>query len=333
MRITLTRGLFLAFLFPTITLIVYLTALYSAQNTSPANQRSLVLTNNVQNFYKLDASKKEVTSHTLLESRQDIKEESLLSSNSPVASRRDVEDLKEAFSNSPQLHTILPPSTMDESKQTLSHSSKDTILAQRQDMEEGNKTSLPASYIPQSTVLPLQEIVSYNFGPYSGKYFEDACKRAEEQVLECSLRPSRPLTPLEASGGDILFTVRTTVKYHAVRLPDILETWLSGVDPAGVYIVSDGKDEDLEKKLGVLGHVSYNYLGLGARLFFYCGYSKPSMLDVCRHLYSHGNILMQPPGVLDIQLTDEQVFSLLCVHSYRYTRKSKPLYWVSKCAQ
>lgn len=120
------------------------------------------------------------------------------------------------------------------------------------------KTTLPASYSRNKTgPLSLQKD-TYSFGPYSGEYFENACKHSKEKIIECSKLQSRLLTPLEVSGGDILFTVRTTAKYHAARLPDILDTWLSSADPKSVYIISDGRDEDLEKKLGILGQVS-NY--------------------------------------------------------------------------
>lgn len=113
-------------------------------------------------------------------------------------------------------------------------------------------SSKPAPYTPK-TSPPSRKKDTYTFGPYAGKYFEDLCKHSKEQVVECSKVSSRLLTPLEASGGDILFTVRTTAKYHAARLPEILDTWLTSVDPQSVYIVSDKSDEDLEKKLHLLG--------------------------------------------------------------------------------
>lgn len=182
MRSRLTRGLGL-YLFLTVILIVYLTSLYGAQNTSLSHYNSQVLSIiDVQN-HEVDTSNQTEVKHML--STQKV-----------------------SYSHGQE--------------NTLSHGS----------------------------------VVLYNFEPYSGKYFEDACQRAERQVLECSQCVSRPLTPAEFSGEDILFTVRTTVKYHAARLPEILETWLGGVDPASVYVVSDGKDEDLEEKLGLLGNYS-----------------------------------------------------------------------------
>ena len=112
-----------------------------------------------------------------------------------------------------------------------------------------------APYTQNKIGSPSQQKDTYTFGPYAGKYFESICNHSKEQVIECSKVSSRPLTPLEAAGGDILFTVRTAAKYHTTRLPEILDTWLTSVDPRSVYIVSDESDKDLEKKLELIGQV------------------------------------------------------------------------------
>ena len=67
--------------------------------------------------------------------------------------------------------------------------------------------------------------------------------------MECSSVPSRPLTPSEAAGGDILFSVKTTFKYHNRRPREILDTWLQDVDPHNVFFVTDTQDKNLENNL------------------------------------------------------------------------------------
>ena len=67
--------------------------------------------------------------------------------------------------------------------------------------------------------------------------------------MECSSVPSRPLTPSEAAGGDILFSVKTTLKYHDTRPREILDTWLQDVDPHNVFFVTDTQDKNLQNNL------------------------------------------------------------------------------------
>ena len=85
-------------------------------------------------------------------------------------------------------------------------------------------------------------------------YFREVCSRVLEPLVECSNKTMpRKLSPFEASGGDIMFTMRTTVSYHETRLPVLLETWLGDMEPGNVFLVTDGGDEDLEWKLNTLG--------------------------------------------------------------------------------
>ena len=85
------------------------------------------------------------------------------------------------------------------------------------------------------------------------EYFKEICEETTKPLLECSGKPRRNLTSLQAAGGDIMLTIRTTVKYHDTRLPVMFETWLGDVDPTNVFIVTDGEDEDLIWQTNSLG--------------------------------------------------------------------------------
>lgn len=84
------------------------------------------------------------------------------------------------------------------------------------------------------------------------EYFQEVCNSRVEPLVECLNRSKRQLNVSEAEGSDILFSMRTTLRYHEERLPLLFETWLTDVDPANVYIVTDGDDEDLTWKLRTL---------------------------------------------------------------------------------
>ena len=89
---------------------------------------------------------------------------------------------------------------------------------------------------------------------YPAVYFREVCNKTLEPLVECSNKTMpRKLSPFEESGGDIMFTMRTTVSYHETRLPVLLETWLGDMEPGNVFLVTDGGDEDLEWKLNDLG--------------------------------------------------------------------------------
>lgn len=85
------------------------------------------------------------------------------------------------------------------------------------------------------------------------EYFRNECQSTSDPLVECSGRPYRNLSEAEASGRDILFPIRTTLKYHESRLSVLFETWLDNIDPRSVYIVTDGEDEDLQWKTRTLG--------------------------------------------------------------------------------
>ncbi len=53
----------------------------------------------------------------------------------------------------------------------------------------------------------------------------------------------RPLTANEQAGNNILFTLRTTRKFHEKRLPVLFDTWLTTVNTSNVFLVTDGGED------------------------------------------------------------------------------------------
>ena len=82
---------------------------------------------------------------------------------------------------------------------------------------------------------------------------QNMCESTLEPLVECSKILPRNLTGLEAVGSDIMFTIRTTTKYHKSRLPVLFDTWLNDIEPKNMFIVTDGQDEQLETKIESLG--------------------------------------------------------------------------------
>ena len=99
---------------------------------------------------------------------------------------------------------------------------------------------------PQVIIKPLQRTSK----PLQGNHVK--CK-ATEPLVECLKRPARNLTRAEESGDDILFSLRTTVKLHKKRLPVLFKTWLSTVNLSNVFLVTDGKDANLEREIASTG--------------------------------------------------------------------------------
>ena len=79
------------------------------------------------------------------------------------------------------------------------------------------------------------------------------CRRTLEPLVECLERPARNLIGYEKDGNDIMLTLRTTVKFHEKRLPVLLQTWLSTVNLSNVFLVTDGRDNALERKTADAG--------------------------------------------------------------------------------
>ena len=99
---------------------------------------------------------------------------------------------------------------------------------------------------PQVIIKPLQHMSK----PLQNNHVK--CK-ATEPLVECLKRPARNLTRAEKSGDDILLSLRTTVKLHKKRLPVLFKTWLSTVNLSNVFLVTDGKDANLEREIATTG--------------------------------------------------------------------------------
>ena len=95
-----------------------------------------------------------------------------------------------------------------------------------------------------------QVIIQYTSKPRRNNFVK--CK-ATEPLVECLKRPARNLSRAEESGDDILFSLRTTVKFHKKRLPVLFKTWLSTVNLSNVFLVTDGKDANLEQEIASTG--------------------------------------------------------------------------------
>ena len=57
-----------------------------------------------------------------------------------------------------------------------------------------------------------------------------------------SLQGHRELSDLERSGGNVMFTLRTMLRYHTSRVPVLMETWLTTLNRSKLFIVTDGED-------------------------------------------------------------------------------------------
>ena len=95
-----------------------------------------------------------------------------------------------------------------------------------------------------------QVIIQHKSKPRQNNHVK--CK-ATEPLVECLKRPARNHTRAEESGDDILFSLRTTVKFHKKRLPVLFKTWLSTVNLSNVFLVTDGKDANLEQEIASTG--------------------------------------------------------------------------------
>ena len=75
-----------------------------------------------------------------------------------------------------------------------------------------------------------------------------------EPLVECQSRQLN-YSPnwWEKNGNNIMFTLRTTRKFHRNRLPQLFQTWLTTVNRSNVFVVSDERDEVLEYRIKEAG--------------------------------------------------------------------------------
>ena len=87
-----------------------------------------------------------------------------------------------------------------------------------------------------------------------------------EILVENDTRPFRKLTGFEEKGGDVMFTLRTTLSYHQMRLPLLFETWMTKVDCRRIFLVTDGHSLEWEtnaRRMGECGFADGEHEGGG----------------------------------------------------------------------
>ncbi len=70
---------------------------------------------------------------------------------------------------------------------------------------------------------------------------------------------ARPLTENEQAGNNILFTLRTTMKFHQQRLPVLFDTWLTTVNTSNVFLVTDGEDTKWKGRAGMDAKLNHSF--------------------------------------------------------------------------
>jgi hypothetical protein len=83
--------------------------------------------------------------------------------------------------------------------------------------------------------------------------------KGHKEILVEDVRTSikRSLSDFELAGSNIILTVKTTRRFHASRLPLMLDTWLTTVNASNTYIITDDKDKIHEDKCK---HLGINYV-------------------------------------------------------------------------
>ena len=72
------------------------------------------------------------------------------------------------------------------------------------------------------------------------------CQRGEETVDNVLDEPLHTATV--NNRHNILFSIRTTKRYHSVRMGLLLNTWMSRLNATNFFIVTDDSDPQLEEK-------------------------------------------------------------------------------------
>ena len=83
---------------------------------------------------------------------------------------------------------------------------------------------------------------------------------------------ARPLTANEQAGNNILFTLRTTMKFHQQRLPVLFDTWLTTVNTSNVFLVTDGEDTKWKGRADMDGKLNFHFMFLFYRISRPCCY-------------------------------------------------------------
>ena len=118
----------------------------------------------------------------------------------------------------------------------------------------------PTIATPTEGLFPLNmpKGTSLSKGKVVTKFYKRYWK-GEEPIIEKAGRTPRTLTPFEQSGNNIMITIKTTQSYHTKRVQVLLDTWISAVNASNVFLVTDGDDEEYEKKARDIGKIASIY--------------------------------------------------------------------------
>lgn len=142
---------------------------------------------------------------------------------------------KVLLQTSPSLSTSDEDDYEEEDEDKLDDYKKDSVVKKPREID-------PDNYM----------VVNYGDGPKIVK--KSAITFQPEVLIENDLsRPYRSLSLLEKRGSNIMFTLRTTRKYHEKRLPLLYNTWMTKVNPSNIFLVTDGEDKKWLKLASTIG--------------------------------------------------------------------------------
>lgn len=160
--------------------------------------------------------------------------------------RKDLKENKEIDSDHDQKGDKL------ESKSELALASLDNFKKQlsntvtpNKDVKEGGDNEKKED---NPIIIKENSMEIFDDGQQNSPFYNGRAQIGELLVeTNLNLHP-RLLTPFEAAGNDIMFTVRTTKPFHDKRLPLLFETWMTRANHSNIFIVTDGEDKKWLKK-------------------------------------------------------------------------------------
>ena len=105
------------------------------------------------------------------------------------------------------------------------------------------------------TITVLLALISYSSQWHEDNKVKSTVEKNTDFCggIENSNLPVRILSDNEKAGNNIMITIRTTKKFHQMRLPILYDTWLTVVNGSNVFLVTDGEDDEYQKKSKKLG--------------------------------------------------------------------------------
>ncbi len=129
-----------------------------------------------------------------------------------------------------------------------------SLLARSNPMDSyRNSLKIPGFKSGESIKDYVTHIQSLGKSKNIESFTKDFCNITQEKFLECSNRKMRKLSSHEEQGRNILFTIRTSKKYHETRLSVLFETWVTTLYPESLFLVTDDEDPDLAEQLEEVG--------------------------------------------------------------------------------